>query len=237
MRRTIICLLVLISPLFCDEEKNTDVAKLSEAMGHLIGKNLQSIGLPIDINALVRGMKDGCEGKEPPLSEDECVQALAALQEETLSLQSEKNLAEANEFLARNLKQKGIISLENGKVQYQIDKAGTGNAVQPYNSPVVRYKARYLNGETFGSSSGEEVISLDETIAGFSKGIIGMQEGEVRTLYIHPDLGYGRHGLSMPNALLVFEVELIKADASAEAQAASMAEDAIESSLNDSTVR
>ena len=31
----------------------------------------------------------------------------------------------------------------------------------------------------------------------------------------------------MPNALLVFEVELIKADASAEAQAASNAEDSV----------
>ena len=52
-----------------------------------------------------------------------------------------------------------------------------------------------------------------------------MREGEQRLLYVHPDLGYGPHGLSMPNALLVFEVELIKADASAEAQAASNAED------------
>ena len=226
--RRFIWMLAIAAPLFCEEaqeEKKNDVAKLSEAMGHLIGKNLQSMGLPIDINALVRGMKDGCDGKDAPLSEDECVQALAALQEETLSLQAEQNLSSANEFLALNLKQKGIISLESGKVQYQIVKSGSGNAVQTYNSPLLRYKGRYLNGQSFGTSSGDEVISLDETIEGFSKGIIGMREGEVRTVYVHPDLGYGRHGLSMPNALLIFEVELLKADASAEAQAASNAED------------
>jgi peptidylprolyl isomerase len=227
--RRFIWIFAIAAPLFCEEareEKKNDVAKLSEAMGHLIGKNLQSMGLPIDINALVRGMKDGCDGKEAPLSEDECVQALAALQEETLLLQAEENLAHANEFLAQNLKQNGIISLEKGKVQYQIVKSGSGNAVQPYNSPLLRYKGRYLNGQTFGTSSGDEVISLDETIEGFSKGILGMREGEIRTVYVHPDLGYGRHGLSMPNALLIFEVELLKADASAEAQAASNAEDA-----------
>ena len=229
MRRhlKILWLLVFAAPLFCGEEKTPDVAKLSEAMGHLIGKNLQSMGVPIDIDALVRGMKDASKGNGPALSEDECVQALAQLQEESLSAQAEKNLAEANEFLKGNLKHKGVISLENGKIQYQVVKPGFGNAVQSYNSPLMRYQGRYLNGEAFGSSSGDEVVSVDETIEGFSKGIIGMQEGEVRTLYVHPDLGYGRHGLSMPNALLVFEVELIKADASADAQAASNAEDAI----------
>jgi peptidylprolyl isomerase len=233
MRRlfSIVGLVAVAFPLFCKEEESPDVAKLSEAMGHLIGKNLQSMGLPIDIDALVRGMKAGCDGQEAPLSEDECVQALADLQEETLSAQSEINLAEANEFLASNLKQKGIISLESGKIQYQVIKNGSGNTVQSYNSPLLRYKGRYLNGETFGSSSGDEVISLDETIEGFNKGIIGMREGEVRTLYIHPDLGYGRHGLSVPNALLVFEVELIKADASAEAQAAAKIEDAVDESV------
>lgn len=209
------------------QEISVDVAKLSEAMGHLIGKNLQSMGLPLDIEALVRGMKEGCEGASSPLSEEECVQALASLQEETLSSIAEKNLFEANEFLKENALKESIVSLENGKVQYQIVKSGSGESVQQYNSPMLRYKGRYLNGQIFGSSLEEEVISLDETIAGFSKGILGMREGEIRTIYIHPDYGYGRHGLSVPNALLVFEVELMRADASAEAQAASNAEDSL----------
>ena len=132
------------------------------------------------------------KGTTLPLAEDECLQAIAALQEKTLSIESEKNLAEANEFLHRNQKQKGIVSLENGKLQYQVIKPGSGNAVQRYNSPLMRYKGRYLNGQVFGSSSGEEVVTLDETIDGFSKGIIGMREGERRLLYVHPDLGYGR---------------------------------------------
>lgn len=221
-------LFCLASPLFCEEDKTPDVAKLSEAMGHLIGKNLHSTGVPIDIDALVRGMKDGCKGEGSPLTEDECLQAIAALQEKTISIESEKNLTEANEFLSRNQKQRGIVNLENGKLQYKIVKQGSGNAVQRYNSPLMRYKGRYLNGETFGSSSSEEVVTLDETIDGFSKGIIGMKEGERRILYVHPDLGYGRHGLSKPNALLVFEVELIQADASAEAQAASNEQDFIQ---------
>jgi len=215
------------APLFSEDKKTPDIAKLSEAMGQLIGKNLHSTGVPIDIDALVRGMKIGCTGDSSPLSEDDCLQAIAALQEKSVSKEAEKNLAEAAEFLNHNQKQKDIVSLENGKLQYQVVKRGSGSTVQQYNSPLVRYKGRYLNGQVFGSSDGEEVVTLDETIDGFNKGIIGMQEGERRVLYVHPDLGYGRHGFSMPNALLVFDVELIKADVSAEAQAASNAEDCI----------
>lgn len=227
MSRLFLCLLVIATAVYGDDKKVSDIEKLSEAMGHLIGKNLQSMGLPIDINSLMKGMKNGCDGKDAPLSEDECVQALASLQEEALCIQAEKNLAEASEFLSRNLKQKGIVSLENGKVQYKIINPGSGNAVQSYNSPLLRYQGHYLNGQPFGSSSGDEMISLDETLEGFSKGIIGMHEGETRTIFVHPDYGYGSHGLSMPNALLVFEVELIKADGSADAQAASMIEDGV----------
>lgn len=56
------------------------------------------------------------------------------------------------------------------------------------------------------------MISLDETIPGFSKGIVGMKEGEKRTLYIHPDLAYGVNGSLPPNSLLTFEIEIVKAN-------------------------
>ena len=41
-------------------------------------------------------------------------------------------------------------------------------------------------------------IPLDQTIPGFSKGIVGMKEGEKRRLFVHPDLGYGTTGQLPP---------------------------------------
>ncbi len=215
---------------FIEEESEMSEANLeqvSRAMGHLIGKNLQSMGLTLDIDALVQGMKESSEGKIAPLNEDECVQALSILHKETLIAEAEENLLKASQFLQVNGEDEEVVSLENGKLQYRIVKPGTGETVQTYNSPILRYKGSYLNGQVFGNSGIEELISLDETISGLSKGVIGMHEGEIRTLYIHPDLGYGTQGPSTPNALLIFEVEVLKADASAEAQAASQAEDSI----------
>ncbi len=204
--------LCFFSFAYCEEEP--DVAKVSEAMGHLIGKNLQALGLHVDMNAVVKGMQDASQGKSSPLTEDECVQAIALLQEESIHAISEKNLQEAKVFLEKNGKDSDVVSLEDGKLQYRIEKKGEGASVQSYNSPVVEYSASYLNGTIFGSSEGSELLSLDEAIPGFTKGIVGMQEGEVRKLYIHPDLGYGGQGQLSPNSLLIFEVKVIKADAS-----------------------
>jgi peptidylprolyl isomerase len=39
-----------------------------------------------------------------------------------------------------------------------------------------------------------------------------MKEGEKRRLYVHPDLGYGTTGQLPPNELLIFDIEVVKAD-------------------------
>jgi peptidylprolyl isomerase len=39
-----------------------------------------------------------------------------------------------------------------------------------------------------------------------------MKEGESRRLFIHPDLAYGVAGHLPPNSLLIFDIEIVKAD-------------------------
>ena len=220
-----VCLCCLSLSLIA-EEKNEDLAKISEAMGHLIGKNLQALGLSLDVDALVRGMQEASLGKESPLSEEECIDALSHLQEESLVKSARKNLQEANVFLSENGAKKGVATLEEGKLQYQVVKKGAGKTVESYSRPLIRYSGRCLNGPTIPLT--EEFLDLDETILGFQKALVGMKEGEVRTLYIHPELGYGEQPHPMPNALLIFEVEMVKADASQEAHAASCDSDSSE---------
>ncbi|MBU6383590.1 MAG: hypothetical protein KGR16_04680 [Verrucomicrobia bacterium] len=65
-------------------EKELDVSKVSEAIGHMIGKNLEELGLDFDLDAVVKGLKEESEGIRSPLNEDECVQAIATLQEEKM---------------------------------------------------------------------------------------------------------------------------------------------------------
>lgn len=220
-----------------ESEAKIDLAKISKSFGHIVGKNLESLGFAFNIEQVIEGMQDAMAGKAPPMDENECVQAISLIQEETFKKLATSNLKLADEFLLKNKKESNITSLEDGKLQYRIEKEGTGEAVSKHNSPLIRYVGKFLDGKVFGASTEDEKISLEETIQGFAHGIVGMKEGEVRTLFIHPDLAYGTAGYLPPNSLLQFEIEVVKADMpKKEEVAAAMSrpeEDALEIALDD----
>ena len=143
------------------------------------------------------------------MSEEDTMQAVAAKQEESFKKESEKNLKEAETFLETNKKAKGVISLEEGKVQYKKLQSGEGAILDEKGRPVIRYVGKYLDSQIFGQSE-KDTITLNEAIIGFKKGLIGMKKGEKRVIYVHPELGYGSSGyMPRPNTLLSFEVELL----------------------------
>jgi peptidylprolyl isomerase len=121
-------------------------------------------------------------------------------------------LQEAESYLKKNALESGVKVLENGKVQYKIEKEGSGDVVTEETMPTINYNASFSNGQKLGSSeqSGGPIdVNLDETIPGFRKGILGMKVGEKRRIFIHPDMGYGKTG-QLPNGLLIFEIEVTK---------------------------
>jgi peptidylprolyl isomerase len=198
-----------------DSSNQIDMIKLSEAFGHFIGKHLQSPGIKFDLESLIKGIREGAEGAPAPMSEKEYEEMMAAVQEKAFKEMSVKNLESANEFMTKNAKATGVSELVSGKLQYQTVKEGTGAAVQSTDSPMIHYTGKYLDGTVFGTSEemgGPITIPLSQTIPGFSKGIVGMKEGEKRKLFVHPDLGYGTTGQLPPNELLIFDIELVKAN-------------------------
>ena len=87
------------------DDKNTeakDFQKVSKAFGHIIAKNLQSLGSDFDTKSILSGIEDSLNGKPSPMTEEETMQAVAAKQEESFKLESEKNLKEAEAFLKKN---------------------------------------------------------------------------------------------------------------------------------------
>lgn len=200
-----------------DKADHIDMKKLSEAFGHFIGRNLQSPGLKFDLESLIKGIREGASGEPAPLSEKEYEEMMAAVQERAFKEMSSTNLQAANDFMAKNAHAQSIVEIVPGKLQYTIIKEGQGTAVGANSSPVIHYTGKYLDGTVFGTSEemgGPITIPLNQTIPGFSKGIAGMKEGEKRRLFVHPDLGYGTTGQLPPNELLIFDVEVVKADSS-----------------------
>lgn len=198
-----------------EEQKTPELSDISEAFGHIIVKNLESFGIEFNMERLLKGIHDSIAGKECPMDERVCLNALSSEQDKKLKALASENLKSAEKFLEDNAKVSGVVSLEENKLQYKIEKAGDGEVVEAHYTPKIRYVGKYIDGKVFGASKGEddsETISLDETISGFSRGVVGMKEGEKRTLYIHPEFGFGTNGYLAPNALLTFEIEVVKAN-------------------------
>lgn len=191
-----------------------DVKAISEAFGHFIGRNLKNSGINFDIDALVKGLRDGVAGKAAPMSDQDYEVKMTQLQEKALKQLSEKNLASANDYLAKNKSESGVKEIEPNKLQYMILTEGSGPVVTEHATPQIHYTGKFQDGSVFGSSEesgGPITIPLDQTIPGFSRGIAGMKEGEKRRLFVHPDLAYGTAGHLPPNSLLIFDIEVVKA--------------------------
>lgn len=191
-----------------------NIKNLSESLGHFIYKSLDNPLLKLDCEAVVKGLNDAKAGKPAPMTEQEYEEQLQKIQEMAFEEMSKANLKEAEEFLDKNKKKEGVQLLEEGKIQIEVLQPGTGtDEVNEKSAVVMHYDGKYLNGKTFSSSreAPEPItIVLTQTIPGFKKGMLGMKAGEKRRLYIHPDLGYGTCGQLLPNALLIFDVEVLK---------------------------
>jgi len=104
-------------------------------------------------------------------------------------------------------------------VRVTIDRPGHGTIARPGDTVQVHYKAYIDRNPTAYDSSydrGEPVefrIGAGEVIQGWELGVIGMSEGEVRTIEIPPYLGYGDRGAAgviPPGASLRYTIELLK---------------------------
>src|SRR5690606_32638670 len=163
------------------------------------------------------------------ISEEEAMQVMQAFGERMqakqmadFEAQRGKNAAEGEAFLAENGKKPGVTTTESG-LQYEVLTAGTGPKPKLTDTIRVHYKGTLLDGETFDSSydRGEPVqFGLSQVVPGWQEGLQLMPVGSKYKLWIPGKLGYGEQGTPGgpigPNALLVFEGELLEIVAASE---------------------
>jgi len=204
--------------------------KSSYVIGTDIGGRFSSQGLEIDLDALSAGIGDAVAGNEPRLTEDEAKEALQAFVEQQQSKMAERQqsaqadrdrMAEQNRmegvaFLEANQAKDGIVTTESG-LQYKIVEPGDGTKPTAEDVVQVHYRGTLLDGTEFDSSyaRGEPAeFPVTGVIAGWTEALQLMNEGAKWELYIPAELAYGERGAGGdigPNAVLIFEVELLKA--------------------------
>lgn len=127
---------------------------------------------------------------------------------------AEKNLQAGQEFLAKNKKLPGVITLADG-LQYKIDKVGTGPKPTASDTVVVHYSGKLPNGKEFDSSykRGEPAtFPVNAVIPGWTEALQLMPVGSKWELFIPANLSYGTQSIPPdigPNQVLTFTVELL----------------------------
>lgn len=205
-------------------QPKTQKEKISYAHGITLGKNLKKQEVSVDEKMLMQGIKDSLAGAEPLLSPTELVTATEDFQKERSRIQQEqnkliadKNKKEGEAFLAKNAKNKGVVTLPSG-LQYKVITKGKGKQPKASDKVVVKYKGTLIDGTIFDDTERHKVnpavmpVSGDKNlIEGWTDALLLMREGSRWEIYIPPSLGYKdqRVWTIGPNSVLIFDVELI----------------------------
>jgi peptidylprolyl isomerase len=107
-------------------------------------------------------------------------------------------------------------------LEYEVKQSGSGASPKAGNRVTVNYTGWLDNngqeGRKFDSSFDRNqpfsfVIGVGQVIQGWDEGVMSMQIGEKRRLFIPSNLGYGARGAGAvipANANLIFDVELLQ---------------------------
>lgn len=180
---------------------------------------------PVSIEQLIQGLKDGFAGAKPRYPEAQLRAAAEAFDkemqvrsQERFKLVSERNKKDGAAFLAENKKKKTVKSLPSG-LQYEVLKPGAGKSPKVADKIKANYHGTLVDGTVFDTTEndGPVEIMVNEAIAGWTEALQIMKVGDKWRLYIPPELAYGAEGFGPvpPNAVLVFDLELLEVGAAA----------------------
>ena len=200
----------------------SDMKQVSYCIGVNVGRSFKAQDVALDVDAFLDGFRDGLGGKEPRISQPDMQKIMMAYQQELVAHQKEKtkrmteeNRTKGAAFLAENGKKEGVKVTDTG-LQYKVLKEGAGKRPQATDTVTVHYKGTLIDGTEFDSSygRGEPVtFPVRGVIRGWTEALLLMKEGARWQVVIPSELAYGERGAGRdigPNAVLVFEIELIR---------------------------
>jgi len=203
------------------KELNTEVEKVSYALGMDVGFSFQSLPAEIDIDSLIQGISDISKGETPLLNEQEFAaemqqfqQQMQQKQQEMQAKAQEENQGAGEAYLAENKERDGVTVTESG-LQYEVLVEGDGEIPTADKSVTVHYTGTLIDGTVFDSSveRGEPAtFPVNGVIQGWIEALQLMAEGSKFRLVIPSNLAYGERGAGQqigPHSTLVFEVELL----------------------------
>jgi FKBP-type peptidyl-prolyl cis-trans isomerase FklB len=195
---------------------------VSYCIGMKIGQDMKRQDIALSPDDFIEGLKNALAGGKPRMGEAEMDQTLMAFSTymkghlmEKMKQIGEENQKKGDEFLAKNKTAAGVKTLPSG-LQYKVLKEGTGKQPTATDTVTVNYRGTLLDGTEFDSSYTRKepaTLAVNEIIPGWTEALQLMKEGAKWQLFVPAGMAYGERGAGPvvgPNAVLIFEVELIK---------------------------
>lgn len=219
-----IAILFLSKSLAAEEPTvlKTQEDKINYGIGVGVARNFINQGLKVDLELVIRGMRDVLSGAPLQMSEQDLEETMYAFQQEmrqkmalAAKIAAEKNKKDGEAFLAGNSKKEGVIVLPSG-LQYRILKEGNGKVPTDKDTVECHYRGTFIDGKEFDNSykAGKPVTLKVQggVIPGWSEILKLMPVGSKWQVFIASQLAYGARGAGSqigPNMTLVFEIELL----------------------------
>jgi FKBP-type peptidyl-prolyl cis-trans isomerase FklB len=204
-----------------DPALSSDKDKSSYAVGVDMGRNLRNVGAEVQVEAMMRGLRDGLSGAKPALPDDQIRELMTAYrsdlqkkQEAAIERMKVVNHEKGDQFVAEYKKRGGVTVLPDGLV-YRVLKAGTGTSPALSDTVAVNYSGHLVDGTHFDGSEPGKPTNFklsDDVVKGWLEALQHMQAGSQWEVVMPPSLAYGERGFARgipPGATLVFDIELV----------------------------
>jgi peptidylprolyl isomerase len=176
--------------------------------GILISFGIVAVAVLVLFFAQPKGGSDKAIASEPPATII-ANNAIATIQTTAKTTTEEPTMTAANDA--------DLVTTDSG-LKYKEIKVGAGATPTQGQTVTVHYTGTLEDGSKFDSSRDRNSpfsfkLGVGQVIKGWDEGLSTMKVGGRRQLVIPPELGYGARGAGgviPPNAVLIFDVELLK---------------------------
>ena len=195
---------------------NNIIDSVSYCFGVMMGQNfgmMEQQGMDsINIELLFSAVRSYVNKEDLLISQEDATLLMESFFRRVQQEKVSNNLIEAQIFLEENKKKEGVVTLPSG-LQYIVLKEGDGPRAKTTDKVTTHYHGTTLDGKVFDSSIDRgqpATFPLDGVIKGWTEALQLMKVGAKWKIFVPPDLAYGdQGGPGGPNAMLIFEIELI----------------------------
>ncbi|MDR2512959.1 MAG: FKBP-type peptidyl-prolyl cis-trans isomerase [Puniceicoccales bacterium] len=204
-----------------------------EHFGWFISQGIQSYNLEnfgfsaADLDALLKGLRAGAEGKDYAKTFQSVAEDLTRLLREAeeaarpkVEAKQKARLTEwiqTNQDFLRQVDKEPGVHQTASRLRYKITAPGTGPKPRATSMVKAKYTGKLVDGTVFDSTARANnepaTFTLDKVIPGWTEGLQLIGKGGKITLYIPSELGYREQGGGSsipPHSTLIFDVELVE---------------------------